>query len=157
MCVFQVDRELLDALDERFGPPVDSYVFGFQVWLEASSTGVELEYRLHPSAGFDLPSGVHPEELWDEVITQTGRAEFLLAGERRRIDELWSLLEVYPPFGDEAHPQEVREWAESALGRKAHASGYVDHGRLGKEWERRPGRFDLAGAILSSLEGQEPS
>lgn len=131
-------------------------MFGWQVWLEPSPIGVELEYRLHPSAGFDLPCGVHPEELWDEVITQAGRSEFLLAGERRRLDELWSLLEVYPAFGDEVSPDQVEEWAESALGRSPRASGYVDHGRLGKEWERHPGRFDLAGAILASLEGQDP-
>lgn len=153
-CLFRVDRELIEALDGRFGPPLDSYVMGWQVWLEpAGDEDVVLEYRLHPPAGFSLPEDLHPEDLWDRVTGAIVREEDppILGGEPRRLEEIWVLLEAYPAFGDPVEPEQVRAWAEEALGRPALVAGYVDHRRLGKRWERRPGRFDLPGALLEEL------
>lgn len=154
-CVFRVDRELIEALDGRFGPPLDSYLMGWQVWLEPAGDGdLVLEYRLHPPVGFSMPDGLHPEEVWDEVVTRIARGAdpLRLGEEERRLEEIWVLLEVYPGFGDPAEPHQVRAWAEEALGQPALAAGHVDHDRLGKRWERRPGSFDLPGALLEELE-----
>ncbi|MDP8958899.1 MAG: hypothetical protein M3N51_06810 [Actinomycetota bacterium] len=150
-CVFEVDAGLIDALDSTFGPPIDSYVMGWQVWIEPAGEGVELEYRLHPPAGFTIPEGLSPEDLWDQVTSQLPGGELRLGEERRTLDQVWVLLEVYPAFGDPATPEQLRSWAEAALGRPALASGYVDHARLGGGWERRPGRFDLPSALREAL------
>lgn len=153
-CVFEVDRSLVETLDGRLGPPLDSYVMGWQVWLEpAGEDRVELEFRLHPPAGFSMPGGIHPEELWDEVVSglAAGGEVLRIGEEERRLEDLWVLLEIYPGFGDRVEPDQVRSWAEEMLGRPAMGAGYVDHQRLGKRWERRPGRFDLPRAVLEEL------
>src|SRR2546423_12682596 len=47
--VWRSSAELVLALDERFGPPVDSYVNGSQTWLlDNGPGGVALEWRLIP-------------------------------------------------------------------------------------------------------------
>ena len=45
------------ALDEHFGPPVDSYVNGSQTWLLDNGPGdAALEWRLHPVASYRPPA-----------------------------------------------------------------------------------------------------
>ena len=49
--VWRSSPELVLALDEHFGPPVDSYVNGSQTWLlDNGPGGAALEWRLHPVA-----------------------------------------------------------------------------------------------------------
>src|SRR2546430_17200612 len=49
--VWRSSPELVLALDEQFGPPVDSYVNGSQTWLlDNGPGGVALEWRLYPPA-----------------------------------------------------------------------------------------------------------
>src|SRR5690349_10906975 len=51
--VWRITPELVLALDEHLGTPVDSYVNGTQTWLtESESHGVTLEWRLHPVAEY---------------------------------------------------------------------------------------------------------
>jgi hypothetical protein len=68
-CVWRATDELILALDGRFGPPVDAYVNGSQVWLrEDGPGGVTLEWRLHPVAGFRRPAGTGTYELFETVV-----------------------------------------------------------------------------------------
>src|SRR5437867_4336004 len=54
-----VDAELVVALDARLGPPIDSYLIGSQTWLTPDGPGgIELEWRLHPVAGYQTPGGL---------------------------------------------------------------------------------------------------
>lgn len=71
-CVFGCDADLLQRLEGRFGPPIDSYLNGWQLWLQpmAGRPEVELEYRLHPPAGFRQPEGLSHHDLWETVIDQ---------------------------------------------------------------------------------------
>jgi hypothetical protein len=69
--VWRLSPELIEALDEQLGPPVDGYVNGTQTWLTDTGPGdATLEWRLHPVAGFRPVGGVSPYELWDEVTGQ---------------------------------------------------------------------------------------
>jgi hypothetical protein len=159
ICVFDVDADLLLALERTYGPPIDSYLNGWQVWIEPcelrdeEGEPIELEYRLHTVEGFTQPEGLSHHDLWDEVITQLadGVDRCELGTERRRVDELWRLLEVYPAFGDPLEPDEIARVTAEALGREPVASGWVDHGRLGAAWKRTKGGFDLASALLDAL------
>lgn len=163
VAIFEVDAELLLALEGAFGPPIDSYLMGWQVWLvevdaDDAPEDLELEYRLHPPAGFTQPAGTAEEpfshhDLWDEVMVQVGegRTELELGAETRDLQAVWTLLEVYPAFGDDVTPAQVRAWAEAALGRSATASGEVDHERLGGEWKRRGHALDLPAALRDAL------
>ncbi|MDP8961914.1 MAG: hypothetical protein M3N32_09900 [Actinomycetota bacterium] len=157
-CLFRCDAELLLALEGALGPPIDSYLMGWQVWLEPTElpehpTPVELEYRLHPPPHFRQPAGLSHHGLWDAVIGQVvaARKHLRLGEEERILDEVWRLLEVYPAFGEDPTPEALRHAAEAALGRPALAAGYVDHERLGARWKREKGTFDLPAALLAEL------
>lgn len=186
-CLFEVDETLLLGLEAAFGPPIDSYLRGWQVWLvpvgatgtvpggaagtgrgagtgHGAGTPVELEYRLHPPPGFTQPDGLSHHDLWDETVGQladaVARADeaavdglvLELGTERRDVASLWELLEVFPAFGEEVTPDQVRQWAEAALDRPALAAGYVEHDRLGGAFKRHGPSFDLPGALRAALD-----
>src|SRR2546426_12497597 len=63
--VWRSSPELVLALDEHFGPPVDSYVNGSQTWLlDNGPGGVALEWRFHPAASFPAPPDRPPHPPW---------------------------------------------------------------------------------------------
>jgi hypothetical protein len=158
-CLFDVDEDLILTLEATFGPPIDSYLSGWQVWIEPSGLvgrdgePVELEHRLHPPAGFRVPEGISHHDLWDAAVEQIAAGERVLrlGEEERRVQELWVLLEIYPGFGDPLTPDDLRRDVEARLGRAALAAGHVDHGRLGARWKRSKGAYDLAGALREQL------
>lgn len=156
VAVFAVDGALLQALEAAFGPPIDSYLRGWQVWIEpvADDPDLELEYRLHPPGGFTQPSGLDHHDLWDVVIEQVADGttdELRLGDEVRPLGQVWSLLEVFPAFGDGVTAAQVRVHAEQALGVAALAHGDVDHERLGGAFKRRGPEFDLPAALREAL------
>jgi hypothetical protein len=163
VAIFEVDVALLQALESAFGPPIDSYLMGWQVWLVAvdaddAPEDLELEYRLHPPAGFAQPDSGPDRawshhDLWDEVMIQVadGIHPFSLGAEQRELGSLWTLLEAFPAFGEDVTPEQVRGWAEQALQRDALAAGTVDHERLGGGWKRRGHEVDLPAALRSQL------
>lgn len=154
-CVFGCDAELVLELERRLGPPIDSYLNGWQVWLAPSphDPDLELEWRLHPPHGFSQPQGLDHHDLWDVVVEQLadGAHRLRLGDEERRLDEVWILLEVYAPFGDALTAAQLQEAAEEAIGRPATAAGRVDQRALGARWKRTKGDFDLPGALLEEL------
>lgn len=155
--IFDVDRALLETLEARLGPPIDSYLMGWQVWLyPVEGTEVDLELRLHPPAGFSQPEGLDHHVLWEELMSQiSDGAEVLELGEEsRRLDEVFVLLEAYPVFAP-ASVEQVRDWTEELLGRDALAAGEVDHDRLSGRFRREQHDADLAGALREILTGQQ--
>ncbi|MDX1619731.1 MAG: hypothetical protein R3320_01985 [Nitriliruptorales bacterium] len=156
--IFDVDADLLSALEAALGPPLDSYLMGWQVWLhEIDEQDVELEFRLHPPAGFEQPDGMSHHDLWDEVIVQVadGVADLELGSEHRTVGSLWQVLEVFPAFGEDVEPEQLRRWVEELLGREALGAGEVDHERLGGRWKRRGHEFDLASALRAAVADEE--
>lgn len=152
--IFAVDAELLETLEARLGPPIDSYLMGWQVWLYSpvEHREVELELRLHPPAGFSQPEGLSHHLLWDEVITQVaaGAEELELGEETRRLDELFVLLEAYPVF-ESATVEEVRSWTEELLDRRALGAGEVDHDWLAGRFRDEGHDADLPGRLREAL------
>jgi hypothetical protein len=147
-CVWAVSAELLLALDERFGEPVDAYVNGAQVWLRDDGPGgAALEWRLHPVAGFRRPEGVsHHELLAAEVFA-------LRAGEAppAPVDALWEGLEAFPAYGDEVEPAPLAATCTASLGLPPDAFGVVDHDAVGDQWEQSGGRTSIVQALLAQL------
>src|SRR5215211_3757181 len=69
--VWRSSPELVLALDEQLGPPVDSYVNGSQTWLlDNGPGGVALEWRLHPVASYRPPTELSHYDLWERVVAQ---------------------------------------------------------------------------------------
>jgi hypothetical protein len=165
-CAYRVDGALVELLDERLGPPLDSYVRGWQVWLEANGPGgITLEWRLHPPAGFRMPRGVNPHDLFDVVLQGITSVDdpdgdaFPTGAERRTLAEVWEALEVFPAYGEGVVPADLATAAAGALGgRHPHVAGRMDHGRLGDLWKGAKGDFSVAAVLLRELpacEGDE--
>ena len=147
-CVWRVSAALLRALDERFGPPVDTYVNGSQVWLRDDGPGgVTLEWRLHPVAGYRRPAGLATEEVFD-VVTAA-----LAAGADPPVppERLWDGLEAFAAYDDEVEPAPLAAACAGALGIPPDAAGLVDHDLIGDQWERSRGTTSVVDALLDQL------
>jgi hypothetical protein len=148
--VWRVTPELVVALDERFGEPVDAYVNGSQVWLrEDGPGGATLEWRLHPVPGFERPSTVTTYDLFSNIALALSRGDQPVAP----VEALWDGLEVFAAYEDEMEPATLSVAATSALGIAPDGTGLVDHDRIGDEWERSGGRISIVAALLDQLEG----
>ena len=168
-CVYRVDAALVELLDERLGPPLDSYVRGWQVWLlpNGPSTSADdpevLEWRLHPPAGFGMPRGVNPHDLFDVVLqglagdhVDTGTADDVLLAlgrERLRLDQVWEVLEVFPAYTAEVEVEDLVSAVTAALGgRRPDVAGRADHARLGDQYKGSRGNFSVGQALLEALD-----
>ena len=157
-CVWRVSSELVIALDERFGEPVDAYVNGSQVWLRDDGPGgTTLEWRLHPVAGFARPAGCSTYDLFPRVAFAVARGEPPLAPP----ESLWDRLEAFPAFppsspAEELEPAGLAAAATEALGRPPDGSGLVDHEAIGDAWEASGGRTSIVDALLRELDPGGP-
>lgn len=159
-CAWRVDAALIELLDARLGPPLDSYVRGWQVWLEPDGPGGEtVEWRLHPPARFRMPRGVNAHDLFGEVLqalatTDDPSADPALAvgGGRVRLSGIWEVLEAFPTFGDPvAVPALVAAVTAALGGRSPDVAGTVDHARMGDEWKGRRGDYSVGAVLLGTL------
>jgi hypothetical protein len=147
-CVWRISPQLVAALDERFGEPLDAYVNGSQVWLRDDGPGgMTLEWRLHPVAGFKRPEGSGVYDLFTSVALALSRGGEPAAAPER----LWDCLEAFPAYGDETEPAPLRSAALQSLGLEPDATGLVDHHVVGDEWERTGGKLSIVEALLRQL------
>ena len=147
-CVWRARPELVIALDDRFGEPVDAYVNGSQVWLRDDGPGgITLEWRLHPVAGYRRPKSVGTYE----IFAATALALATGADPPAPLDELWEGLEAFAAYADEVEPAVLAQAVSDALGIVPDASGLVDHARIGDEWERTGGAVSIIEALLREL------
>src|SRR5918998_269187 len=127
-CVWRVSPELVVALDERFGEPVDAYVNGSQVWLRDDGPGgTTIEWRLHPVPGYTRPAGCSTYDLFPQVALALAR-------------------------GEEVEPVGLAAAAAQALGHAPDATGLVDHQAIGDAWEASSGGLSIVEALLRQLE-----
>lgn len=147
-CLWRSRPEVVIALDDRFGEPVDAYVNGSQVWLRDDGPGeATLEWRLHPVAGYRRPAGVGTYE----IFAATALALATGGSAPAPLEMLWEGLEVFPAYGDEMEPHPLAAAATSALGIAPDASGLVDHQAVADDWERSAGATSIVAALLDQL------
>jgi hypothetical protein len=150
-CVWRATPELVVALDDRFGEPVDAYVNGSQVWLrDDGPAGIALEWRLHPVAGFERPASTTTYDIFPSVALAIAQGEEPVAP----VEALWDGLEVFAAYGDEVEPATLGSAATEALGIAPDAAGLADHERIGDEWERSNGRISIVAALLDQLRSE---
>jgi hypothetical protein len=162
--VWKISAELVLALDEHLGPPVDSYVNGSQTWLvgdepndtdQTGDTAMILEFRLHPVSGYRPPAGCSHYDLWETVVTQLSQGadaqELRLGNEARALDGLWDGLEAFPAYGDEIEPARLSATASAALALAPDRAGLVDHEAIGDAWERANGKVSIVGLLIDQL------
>jgi hypothetical protein len=147
-CVWRTTAELVIALDDRFGEPIDAYVNGSQVWIRDDGPGgAALEWRLHPVAGYRRPAELDTHEVFS--VTALALAD----GTERAapLDRLWDGLEAFPIEGDEMEPAPLAAAVTDALGIAPDAAGLVDHDRIGEQWETSRGQVSIVDALLKQL------
>lgn len=148
-CVWRVSPELLAAIDEQLGEPVDSYVNGSQTWFrEQGPDEVVIEWRLHPVAGFERPAGLGVYDLLPAVIGALERG----ADPPAPLDRLWDGLEAFPAYDEQLEPAMLVSIATETIGLPPDAHGLVDHARIGDDWERAKGGISIVDALLSQLQ-----
>ena len=158
-CVYRVDPALVELLDACLGPPLDSYVRGWQVWLEHNGPeGERLEWRLHPPPRFRMPKGLNAHDLFEVVLQGLAGAEspatdrFPAGSEELTLAQAWEVLEVFAADGDDLSPQALAGAATATLqGRRPDAAGRADHDRLGDLWKGKHGDFSVGAALLETL------
>ena len=155
-CVWRITPDLVLALDEHLGLPVDSYVNGTQTWLtEHEQPEATLEWRLHPAAGYRKPDGISPYDVWDQVVLQLGRGDaadaLTLGSMHRTLRSVWDGLECFVPYGDDLEPATLAQAATDVIGTGPDAAGLVDHDRIGAAWEQAGGAVSLVEMLLAEL------
>jgi len=147
-CVWKASSELLLALDERFGEPVDTYVNGSQVWLrDDGPAGEALEWRLHPVAGYRRPAGMATEEVFDVVTAALAIGGPLPVA----LDLLWEGLEAFAAYDDEVEPATLASACTASLGAPPDAAGLADHDLIADQWEQSGGTTSIVSALLAQL------
>ena len=149
-CVWLASPALVMALDDRFGPPVDAYVNGSQVWLrDGGPGGATVEWRLHPVAGYQRPDGVETYDVFESV------ADALRQGTPppAPLDSLWEGLEAFPAYGDEVEPAPLTVACTEELGVSPDESGLVDHVGIADQWETAQGKTSIVAALVAQLRG----
>jgi hypothetical protein len=152
--VFRISPALVLALDDRLGSPVDSYVNGSQTWFSDDGPGgIELEWRLHPVAGYRVARGVSHYDVWDAIVDAltSGADTADLGGEPRAPSSLWDGLECFAAYGDDIEPQTLGAAASERLGLPFDAAGLVDHERIGDAWERANGQVSIIDLVTAEL------
>lgn len=140
--------EVVVALDDHFGEPVDAYVNGSQVWLRDDGPGgITLEWRLHPVASYRRPAGFGTYEVFSATALALATGETPPAP----VEELWDGLEVFPAHDDDVEPQPLAAAAAAVLGMAPDASGLVDHQGIADEWERTGGAVSIVGDLFRQL------
>jgi hypothetical protein len=155
-CIWRVDAALVLALDERLGPPVDSYVNGSQTWItDDGPGGIGLEWRLHPVAGYRVPRDLSHYDLWEQVVGALSAGAdpdaLSLGTETRTLRSLWDGLECYAAYGDDIEPAPLAHTAATTLGRGPDASGLVDHDAIGTAWEQAKGATSIVEMVFAEL------
>jgi len=154
--VWRISPELVAALDEHLGPPVDSYVNGTQTWLtDDGPASATLEWRLHPVASYQAPAGLSHYDLWECVVDALAAgadpSSLPLGDERRPLTSLWDGLECFAAHDATPEPATLAAAVTAALGRPPDAVGLVDHGRVGDEWERSKRSVSIVALLLEEL------
>jgi hypothetical protein len=155
--VWTISPELILALEDQLGPPVDSYLNGSQTWLVGDEEGGDtvLEFRLHPVAGYRTPKGASHYDVWEAVVAQLslgGDPHALRIGEEvRPLSGLWDGLECFAAYGDDIEPARLAALAAAALGRPPDRHGLVDHDAIGDAWERADGKVSIVALLLEQL------
>ena len=156
--VWTISPELVLAIDEHLGPPIDSYVNGSQTWLvgDDEASGAEaLEFRLHPVAGYRTPQGCSHYDVWEEVVVQLPQGvdphALHLGDEVRPLTALWDGLESFAASGDDIEPAQLATLVTNAIGRTPDRCGLVDHDAIGDAWERANGKVSIVALLLEQL------
>jgi hypothetical protein len=146
--VWRARPDVIVALDDRFGEPVDAYVNGSQVWLRNDGpSGVTLEWRLHPVARYQRPAGVGTYEIFSATALALGTGGTPPAP----LEALWDGLEAFAAYGDDLEPRPLAAAAATALTIEPDAFGMVAHEAIAADWERSGGAVSIVAELLRQL------
>lgn len=148
--VWRITPDLVVALDERFGEPLDAYVNGSQVWLrDDGPNGLTIEWRLHPVGGYERPRGLETDAVFATIALalQQGAEPAMPPG------ALWDGLEAFPAYGEEIEPAVLAGAVTAVIGTAPDAAGLADHQRIADRWAGSGRRTSIVADLLTELTG----
>ena len=156
-CIWRVDADLVLALDERLGPPVDSYLNGSQTWITDDGPAA----RSASSGGSTRSPGTACRAICRTTTCGSRssarcpsapiRTRSTLGSEPRTLRSLWDGLECFAAYGDDLEPAPLAQAATDALGRAPDAAGLVDHDAIGTAWEHARGATSIVEMVFAEL------
>jgi hypothetical protein len=142
-CVWRTTAELLRAVLESLGDPVDSYVNGSQVWIDDDGpNGIGVEWRLHPVSGYVRPEGHTTSGVFADVATGAAALDPVL---------LWDGLEAFPAYHEEIGVEALHQWAAARLGVEPNATGRANHDAIADRWERSGRQTSIVNELVAEL------
>lgn len=144
--VWAFSPQLLLALQDNLGDPLDSYVNGSQVWFTDEGE-VTLEWRLHPAAGYQRPPGMATTAVFPSIVMAVANEV------QPPLDpvKVWGGLELFIAFEGDFEPAELAAIGERKLTMPPDAFGFVDHRKAGDAWENSRGAVSLIDLLLAQL------
>ena len=156
--VWTISPELVLALDEQLGLPVDSYVNGSQTWLVEDGAD---HARVAAASGRRIPGAGRRVDVrpLGRRSSRSSRAAgdphaLRLGDEVRPLTAMWDGLECYAAYGDDLEPQQLAAAATAQLGRAPDRFGLVDHEAIGDAWERANGAVSIVALLLAQLDAR---
>ncbi len=147
-CVWEATPDLLVAVHDHLGPPVDAYDNGSQSWLRDDGPGgMPVEWRLHPRPDLARPGQVSGYQLFPAVAGALARGETPAVDP----DAVWSGLEAVPAFDDPVAPDALADHLGTILGWHPDAWGPLDRAAMAREWERSLGHLDVVAWARAAL------
>lgn len=131
--------ELLKRLHEAFSDPVDSYWNGSNTWFSEWGD-IDLEWRLHPVAAFQMPEASRPEELFELALE--GQVD---------IEHYWEGLEVFVINEQQTTPDQLAAHVKETLDIEADAFGYVNHDEIGNSYEQNAGNVSVLDELIKQM------
>ncbi len=149
--LWTISPELLIALDDQFGEPIDTYVNGSQVWLRTDgANGETIEYRLHPVGGYVRPKGVATDQVFSSCALACAQGTEPPAP----IGSLWEGLEAFVAFDDEGPiaSDVLASIGLRTIGIECSAHGMVDHEGIAQRWEKSTRATSIVGELMEQLD-----
>ena len=115
--VWTISPELVLALDEQLGPPVDSYVNGSQTWLVEVGRRSRSSGGCTRSPGTGRPQPLSHYDVWEAVVDELSRRRRPARAAPRRRDPAAHRASgtgssASPPYGDDIEPQQLAALAD---------------------------------------------
>ena len=150
-CLWRATPELIVALDDRFGEPVDSYVNGSQTWLR--DDGRAGDARVAAASGRRIPATAAMSTPGSCSRSRALRAR-APATSTRAAHRAVGRARGFAAYGDEIEPAQLAAARDRArIGIAARRFGLVDHEAIGDAWERANGKVSIVALLLDQLTG----
>ena len=153
--VWRARPDLIVALDDRFGEPVDAYVNGSQVWLREDGPGRD-RAGVAVAPGRPLPAADEHRDL--RGLRGHGPGPGNGGTAPAPLTELWDGLEAFAAYGEELEPRPLAVAASRGpRDRTRRLRAWSTTSTIAAEWERTSGSVSIVADLFRQLKAAAPA